>query len=84
MRDMFKFPRDISIGQTISVSRKDLFLPSGKHKDLYIKSFAYSGAKLWNKLCPTVRSKSSLYQKLVQQNCSQSNITGPPVFNLCF
>ena len=60
MRDMIKFSRDVSIRQTRSVSRNDFLLPSGKHEYMYIKSFAYSVAQLLNKLCPTVRRKSSL------------------------
>ena len=60
MSAMFKFTKDVSVRQTRSSCRNDLYIPSGKHKELYMKSFAYSGAELWNKLCPTIRSKSSL------------------------
>ena len=60
MRAMFKSCSDVSVRQTRSTSRNDLYIPSGKHKELYMKSFAYSGAQLWNRLSPTIRSKSSL------------------------
>jgi hypothetical protein len=60
MRNMFKFARNVSSRETRSTSRNDLHIPSGRHKDLYIKSLAYSGAQLWNTLNQTVRSKSSL------------------------
>ena len=60
MRDMFKFSKDVTTRQTRSTTRNDLHLPSGRHKDIYMKSFAYSGAQLWNKLKLTIRSKPSL------------------------
>jgi len=60
MCDMFKFVKDVNSRQTRSAVRDDLYLPGGRHKDVYINSFAYSGALLWNKLPLDIRNKSSL------------------------
>jgi hypothetical protein len=60
MQDMFKLTRNTSIRQTRSSSRNDLHIPGGKHKEIYMRSFAYSGAKLWNILSQDIRNKSSL------------------------
>ncbi len=51
MKDMFTYVRDSHSRTTRS---------SGKHKELYIQSFAYSGAKTWNSSDPDIRNQQSL------------------------
>ncbi len=46
MKDMFTYVQDSHSGTTQSSVKNDLYLPPGKHKELYIQSFAYSGAKI--------------------------------------
>ncbi len=49
MKDMFTYVRDSHSHTTRSSVKNDLYLlPTGKHKELYIQSFAYSGANIWN------------------------------------
>ena len=60
MTEMFQTTGQTNTRQTRSVTRNDLALPSGKHKNIFINSFAYSGAKLWNKLDLVTRNKPSL------------------------
>ncbi len=45
---------------TRSSVKNDLYLPHGKHKELYIESFAYSGANIWNSINPDIRNQQSL------------------------
>ncbi len=40
--------------------KNDLYLRTGKHKELYIQSFAYSGAKIWNTINPDIHNQQSL------------------------
>jgi hypothetical protein len=60
MRNMFTFVRDVNRRNTRSSERSDLYLAGGRHKDVFIKSFAYSGAQLWNKLNKDIREKDTL------------------------
>ncbi len=48
MKDMFTYVRDSHSRTTWSSVNNDLYLPTGKHKELYIQTFAYSGAKIRN------------------------------------
>ncbi len=60
MKDMFTYVRD-SYSRTIwSSVKNDLYLPTGKHKELYLQSFAYSGAKIWHSINPDIRYQQSL------------------------
>ncbi len=45
---------------TRAAPRSDLSLTSGKHKDIYINSFAYSGANIWNDIPTNIRNSVSL------------------------
>ncbi len=40
--------------------KNDLYLPTGKHKELYIQRFAYSGANICNSINPDIRKQQSL------------------------
>ncbi len=53
MKDMFTYVQD-SHSHTTRSSVKN-----GKHKELYIPSFAYS-AKIWNSINPDIRNQQSL------------------------
>ncbi len=46
MSEMFKYVYVSHSRDTRTSARCNLSLPSGKHKDIYINSFAYSGAKI--------------------------------------
>ncbi len=41
-------------------SSDDLYPPTGKHKELYIQSFAYSSVKIWNTINPDICNQQSL------------------------
>ncbi len=60
MNDMFTYVRDSHSRTTRSYVKNDLYLPTGKHEELYIQSFVYSGAKLWNSINPNIRHQKSL------------------------
>ncbi len=60
MSEMFKYVHESHIRDAINSARSNLFLPSGKHKDIYINSFAYSGAKIWNDIPTNIRNSVSL------------------------
>jgi hypothetical protein len=60
MRDMFKYVSEVNTRNTRSANRNDLYLAGRKHKDIYMKSFAFSGAQLWNRLKPEIRNKDSI------------------------
>ncbi len=45
---------------TTSYNRKDLQIPTGTHKVIYVNSFAYSSVKVWNSILPDVRNCNSL------------------------
>ncbi len=49
MSEMFKY-----------AACSDLSLQSGKHKDIYINSFVYSGTKIWNDIPTHIRNYVSL------------------------
>ncbi len=59
MKDMFTYVRDSHSCTTRSSVKNDLYLPTGKHKELYIQSFAYSGANTWNSINPDIRNQQS-------------------------
>ncbi len=44
MKDMFTYMWDSHSCTTRLSVKNDLYLPTGKHKELYIQSFAYNGA----------------------------------------
>ncbi len=60
MKDMFTCVRDSHSRTTRSSVKNDLYLPTGKHKELYIESFAYSGANIWNAINSDIRNQQSL------------------------
>ncbi len=60
MKDMFTYMRDSHSRTTRSSVKNDVYLPTGKHKELYIQSFAYSGAKIWNSINPYIHNQQSL------------------------
>ncbi len=57
---MFKYVHESHSRDTRTSARNDLSLPSGKHKDIYINSFAYSDAKIWNNISTNIRKSVSL------------------------
>ncbi len=57
---MFTYVRDSHSRTTRLSVKKDLYLPTGKNKELYIQSFAYSGANIWNSINPDIRNQRSL------------------------
>ncbi len=71
MKDMFAYVWDSHSRTRRSSVKNDLYLPTGKYKELYIQSFANSGAKIWNSVnsCHSQSAKSKqfyecLYHKL--------------------
>ncbi len=60
MKDMFAYVQDSHSHTTKSCVKNDLYLPTGKHKELYIQGFAYSGAKIWNSINPDIRNQQTL------------------------
>ncbi len=58
--EMFKYVHESHSRDTRTSARSDLSLSSGKHKDIYINSFAYSGAKIWNAIPTNIRNSVSL------------------------
>jgi hypothetical protein len=43
-----------------SSSANDLYLPPGKHKQIYTNTFGYSSVKIWNTLSSNIRESVSL------------------------
>ncbi len=60
MSEMFKYVHESHSRDARNSVRSDLSLPSGKHKDIDINSFAYSGAKIWNDIPTNIRNSVSL------------------------
>ncbi len=60
MKDMFTYVQDSHSRTTRSSVKNDLYLPTGKHKELYIQSFTYSGAKIWNSINADIHNQQSL------------------------
>ncbi len=60
MSEMFKYVHENHSKDTRTAARSDLSLSSGKHKDIYINSFAYSGVKIWNDIPTNIRNSVSL------------------------
>ncbi len=58
--EMFKYVHESHSRDTRTSARSDLSLPSGKHKDIYINRFVYSGAKIWNNIPTNIRNSVSL------------------------
>ncbi len=58
MKDMFTYVCASHSCTTRSSVKNDLYLPTGKHKELYIQSFAYSGANICTN--PDIRNQQSL------------------------
>ncbi len=59
MSEMFKHVHESHSRDTRTSAHSDLSLPSGKHKDIFINSFAYSGAKIWNDIPTNIRNSVS-------------------------
>ncbi len=57
---MFKYVQESHSRNTRTSACNDLSLRRGKHKDIYINSFAYSGAKIWNDIQTNIRNFVSL------------------------
>ncbi len=60
MSEMFKYVHERHSKNTRTSAHIDLSLPSGKHKDIYINSFVYSGANIWNDIPTNIRNYVSL------------------------
>ncbi len=60
LNDMFTYVRDSHSRTTRSSVNNHLYLPTGKHKELYIQSFAYSDAKILNSIYPDIRKQQRL------------------------
>ncbi|CAB3989417.1 Hypothetical predicted protein [Paramuricea clavata] len=60
MTNMFRFVRQVHTKTTRSSSANDLYLPSGKHKQIYTNTFGYSSVKIWNTLSSNIRESVSL------------------------
>ncbi len=60
IKDMFTYVQDSHSHTTRSSVKDELYLPTGKYKVLYIESFAYSGAKIWNSINPDIPNQQSL------------------------
>ncbi len=61
MINMFNYvPNTVNTQQLTSYNRKDLQIPTGTHKMIYVNSFAYSSVKVWNSILPHVRNCHSL------------------------
>ncbi len=60
MSEMFKYVHESHFRDTRTSSPSNLSLQSGKHKDIYINSFMYSGAKIWNHIPTNIRKSVSL------------------------
>ncbi len=57
MKNMFTYVWDSDSHTTRLSVKNDLYLPTDKHKELYIQSFAYCGAKIWNSINPDIRNQ---------------------------
>ena len=60
MTNMFRFVRQVHTKTTRSSSANDLYLPPGKHKQIYTNTFGYSSVKIWNTLSSNIRKSVSL------------------------
>ncbi len=60
MSEMFKYVDERYSRDTRTSARSNLSLPSGKHKDICINSFVYSGAKIWNDMPTNITNSMSL------------------------
>ena len=60
MTNMFRFVRQVHTKTTRSSSANDLYLPPGKHKQIYTNTFGYSSVKIWNTLSSNIRESVSL------------------------
>ncbi len=60
MSEMFKYVHESHSRDPRTSTHSNLSLPSGKHKYIYINSFAYSGAKIWNDIPTNIRNSVSL------------------------
>ncbi len=60
MSEMFKYVHESHSRDTRTSAHSYLSLPSGKHKDIYINSFAYSGGKIRNGIPTNIRNSVSL------------------------
>ncbi len=48
MKNIVSYVRNSHSCTTRTSVKNDLYLPTGKHKEMYIQSFVYSGAKIRN------------------------------------
>ncbi len=60
IQDIFTYVGDSNSHTTRSSVKNDLYLPTDKHKELNIESFAYGGANIWNYINPDIRNLQSL------------------------
>ncbi len=60
MTDMFRYTHDTHSRDTRTAARKDLALPAGKHKDIFMRTLTYDGAKIWNNMPIHVREATTL------------------------
>ncbi len=60
MSEMFKYVHESHSRDTRTSASSNLSLSSGKHKDIYINSFATSGAKILNDIQTNIRNSVSL------------------------
>ncbi len=56
IRRMFKFVSDVSKRNTRYVDKTKLYLPTGKHFNLFTDSFAYSTKEVWNTIPNNIRN----------------------------
>ncbi len=63
MTNMFNYvPNTVNTQQlTTSYNQKDLQIPTGTHKMIYVNILAYSSVKVWNSILPDVRNCNSLF-----------------------
>jgi hypothetical protein len=60
MTNMFRFVSQVHTRTTRSSSANDLYLPPGKHKQIYTNTFGYSSVKIWNTINSNIRESVSL------------------------
>ena len=62
MTNMFRFVSQVHTRTctTRSSSANDLYLPPGKHQQIYTNTFGYSSVKIWNTINSNIRESVSL------------------------
>ena len=59
MTNMFKYVKQVHTRTTRSSSTNDLYLPPGKHKQLYMNTFGYS-VRIWNTISANMKESTCL------------------------